>query len=113
MSEHTNKTYRFSTFQELFDVVPSDRIEVCMGEMGKAFASAKAIWEMTKAVAEVMAEKDGVKLPEIDSTIPDVHEWIDDGNENVSADITLNGKHFLSINHKKTPPRPNTEPGNK
>lgn len=97
MSKPTHKTYRFRTFQELVDVVPSDRIRECMNELGELFAVAKGTVELTMAVAQDM----GVELPDDPPRIielPDSFEWIDDGNRELTAHLKKpDGSKFVDV----------------
>lgn len=89
MSQPGPVTYRFSTFQELFDTVPADRIELCLSEMGKAWAAAKEVISSQISLVQTMAQVEGVTLPEdaIRVKLPEVHEWIDDGKGEITATI--------------------------
>ena len=80
-NNETPKTYKFSTFQQLFDRVPADKIELCFAEFGAAFA-------MAKKHLEIAAEATGINLDEVlKITIPDELEWIDDGKGEIKASL--------------------------
>lgn len=81
-------TYRFSSLQELVDVVPADRIRDCMEELGKTFAVAKAETELITRTAYYLAGKEYPKGTRI-IELPPVIEWIDDGKNECEATITL------------------------
>jgi hypothetical protein len=86
----THKTYTFSTFQELVDRVPAEKIMECMGEIGKAWAIGKATCETAQALINDYREAQGLPPnPTLDRVIqlPEVCEWIDDGLGEV--DVTL------------------------
>lgn len=59
------KSYTFSTFQELIDQVPADRIKVCMAEVAALFTIAKRVDPKAK-----------LRLP---------MTWIDDGLGDITA----------------------------
>jgi hypothetical protein len=92
MSEPTApKEYRFKTFQELVDRVPSDKIELCMSEMGQAFAQAKGIVELGYGLL-------GVKQPESIVKLPDEFGWIDDGKCIVTTHLAVQGQEpFIRV----------------
>jgi len=101
----TPTTYSFSTFQELIDRVPSDKIELCMTELGKAFAQAKQAVELIGMVATDLANANGETLLKIPKTperlihIPEVIEWIDDDKGIIETGITTpTGERFMTIN---------------
>lgn len=83
MSNHTGHTYSFSTFQELVDRVPADRIPECMEELGIMLGAAKAYAELAYDVALDLAKEDGTAVdpghPKSFIQIPNAMEWIDDG----------------------------------
>jgi len=83
----TGSVYRFSTFQELVDRVPGDRIRDCMEELGTVLASAKLSTELVAGVARNLAESDGKTLPNPEQIIvlPPEFEWIDDGKRELEA----------------------------
>lgn len=90
MSEATHKTYSFSTFQEMFDRVPSGRIADCLRELGIALQGSKATMELIIEMAKAAAKERGKEFPEVPEqiiTLPAALEWIDDGNGDVSATL--------------------------
>ena len=92
MSEETKpKEYRFKTFQELVDRVPSDKIELCLSEMGKAFAQAKGIAEIGYALTSENPPESIIKLPE-------EFGWIDDGKCIVTTELSVAGQEpFIRV----------------
>lgn len=91
------KTYIFSTFQELVDRVPADRIRDCMEELGVVLATAK-----TSALLAVDVARDRAGLPPIEEgpgliEIRDPFEWVDDGKGDLQSDLlTQNGQHLMT-----------------
>jgi len=84
----TGSVYRFSTFQELVDRVPGDRIRDCMEELGTVLATAKLSTQLTYAVACNLAKADGKELPPEPAQIivlPPEFEWMDDGKRELEA----------------------------
>jgi hypothetical protein len=81
INNETPKTYKFSTFQQLFDRVPSDKIELCLTEIGAAFAMAKKPLEMAAEAAGIILDED------VTLTLPDEFEWIDDGKGEIKASL--------------------------
>jgi len=91
------KTYTFSTFQELVDRVPSDRIRDCMEELGVILATAKASAELVTATALDLAgmpqQEPGARVIEI----RDPFEWIDDGRRSLQSELlTQGGEHVMT-----------------
>lgn len=88
------QSYRFSTFQELVDIVPADRISDCMTELGEILQAAKATAELTIAVAEDLARADGKKVQKCMSaiTLPDAFTWRDDGKRELGATLAIEGR---------------------
>lgn len=76
---HTGNTYTFSTFQELVDRVPADRIPLCPEELGKILGTAKEYQEAIYETAKHLASKKGTELPPCTMVVPPEFEWIDDG----------------------------------
>ena len=84
-------TYKFKTFQELVDRVPSDKIAECLREFGIAFQQAKATAELVFLTAESLAKESGKefpKMPERLFEVPEELEWIDDGKGEIKTTLT-------------------------
>ena len=84
----SGSVYRFSTFQELVDRVPGDRIRDCMEELGTVLATAKLSTQLNYAVACNLAKADGKELPPEPAQIivlPPEFEWCDDGKRELEA----------------------------
>jgi hypothetical protein len=72
-------SYTFSTFQELFDRVPADRIHACLEELGGMLSKTKTdiiLACMTAGIKHEGAFQLGEKLT-----------WIDDGKRDVHLTI--------------------------
>lgn len=92
--------YRFSTFQELLDRVPSNRICDCLDEIGKMLSASKAMMELHFHVMCEMMKKDGLPEPQMSESLlklPKEIEWIDDGKGNLRATIPFTDKDGLEI----------------
>ena len=83
------KTYRFSTFQELLDRVPGDRIQDCMTELGVLLSGVKRVSDLVEA-----ALPDNNRKP----ALPEFFEWIDDGKGKISIEIKSINKRYLPFN---------------
>lgn len=82
------KTYTFSTFQELVDVVPADKIEICLAEIARVLAQGKAMAMVALQTAKDLAEQNGHIIPNLPDrvvTVPEVINWIDDGKGEVTT----------------------------
>ena len=90
-SSPTGKTYRFSTFQEMVNVVPANRIRVCLEELGVLLAVAKQSVTM-------MAAQEGQELPEGEELLKlkTPLEWTDDGKDKKVIDFGKAGKIDLT-----------------
>jgi len=103
-STPTNLSYKFSTLQELVDLVPADRIKACMEELGTVMAAAKMSTELTWAVAKSLAEADGKELPPQPAQLlklPTSFEWMDDGKRELTARMVDDtGNTFFSVTAK-------------
>ena len=90
LADATGSVYRFSTFQELVDRVPGDRIRDCMEELGTVLATAKLSTQLAYAVACNLAKADGKELPPEPAQIiklPQDLEWMDDGKRELEAQM--------------------------
>lgn len=89
--------YTFSTFQELFDRVPSDRIEDCCAEIGRALSQGKQAIELSLAMAKSMGEiipSDTTSL----AKLPSSFDWHDDGNGEITTNSQGEGQEIeLSV----------------
>lgn len=105
-SEPTGNVYRFSTFQELVDRVPGNRIRDCMEELGALLASAKLSAQLVHSVARNLAKADGKELPTTSEHIlvlPPELEWNDDGKGEIETQLQHeNGEHLMSVKITKT-----------
>jgi len=84
----TCSIYSFSTFQELVDKVPSDKIAECMAEMGQAFAQGKLLTELAIETARAQGKLLG-ELPERVITLPESFDWMDDGKGEVGVNLKV------------------------
>lgn len=93
MSEST--TYKFKTFQELVDVVPADKIGVCLSEIAEALATAKEVALAGYAMLGVPAPASVIQLPT-------EFEWVDDGKGEITAHLIAKGQSdpFLTVTTK-------------
>lgn len=82
------KTYKFSTFQELVDRVPSDRIMTCMTEMAQGFSQGKLFAEMAIEVAKLQSDNI-IDLPKSIIKIPDTIRWMDDGKGEITTRLKV------------------------
>ena len=71
----TNKSYKFSSFQEMLEVVPHDRVELCLTELGKALQFAN----------NTIVSKLGFYSTPL---LPKQLEWVDDGKGEIGFSIS-------------------------
>lgn len=96
------KSYQLTSFQDILDQVPSDKIELCLSEIAKALADAKGVWELTEKTAISMAQAEGVDTSQWSSARLEIPggsiEWIDDGKGEVGSTIQDEaGNDFLKL----------------
>lgn len=107
MNTPTHKTYKFATFQEMFDTVPADRISECLREIGIVLSKAKSFTELVLMTAQSFAKDAGVELPRPSSMakLPEVFEWHDDGKGELGARFKSEegAESKLELNFKCTP----------
>jgi hypothetical protein len=99
----TEMIYQFTTFQQLFDRVPSEKIELCLREIGISLAQAKATGELLYETAKALAERDGKPFPERPESLfvlPDPLEWHDDGKGKIETTLSgfSNGESIVISN---------------
>jgi len=80
----TPKIYKFTTLQELFDVVPAERMRECMDELAELFVSSKSHLETVAEALKLL----GRDVPDSLATLPTPMEWIDDGAREITARFT-------------------------
>lgn len=68
-------TYELSTIRDIFDKVPSDRIQDCCRELGTLLAQSKALAELVRVTADTM----GIDENEPLMKMPESFTWVDDG----------------------------------
>jgi len=78
-------SYRFRTFQELMDRVPTSRMDDCFHEMGVWFRLAKSGIEAV--VAEHKQKNPEFIIPDSLLEVPKELEWIDDGKGQIQATL--------------------------
>ena len=83
---HTNKTYKFSNFEELYRAVPADRIEECMYELCQMLITARQVEDLIVETARASGEPFELSKPVM--AFPAVLEWIDDGKGELDLTLT-------------------------
>ena len=107
-------TYTFSNFQELVNVVPADRIQHCLAEVGAVLAATKMTCDLAILMAQEKAASSGQPPPEIPAQILEVPlpiEWIDDGKGKLGAtiidaagnELDFNIAPEVSVTHRPAP----------
>ncbi len=97
--ESTGKTYQFTTLQELFDVVPADRMRECFQELGEGLAPMKKVAEVTTAMLKAM--NPALEVPTSLAELPKPMEWIDDGKGEIRPTLHTDDEGFSLTLHKK------------
>ena len=71
-SDH--KVYKLSSFKDVFDNVPSDKVELCLSEIAGSIKLAQNACDMTRILFPVLKDSKNSEV----FTYPDVTDWIDD-----------------------------------
>lgn len=74
-------TYKLRTLRDVFDTIPTDRIQLCMREIADGFIRAKQVCEVLNAAAEALGE------PAPEFRLPDELEWIDNDEGVITVNI--------------------------
>ena len=86
------KTYKYTTFQQLVDRVPADKIEECMTELARVLAAGKLACVAACEMAGLSP------IPEQLFLVPDEFEWIDDGKGDCIANMqSPSGENLVTI----------------
>lgn len=80
-----NNVYELTTIQDIFDKVPSDRIQECCRELGLLLAQTKLLSQITTPA-------------DFSITFPIV--WTDDGLGEVTTSIGCDGDEVLTLETK-------------
>jgi hypothetical protein len=99
-------TYKFRTWQELVDRVPSDRIAECLRECGLAFAQCKAMAELVFHTACSIAKDTGKEAPAMPKRLlelPEELEWIDDGKGQIETTLSFPDDEAIICKSNTTP----------
>ncbi len=88
--------YQFTTIKDIFDNVPSEKIEQCLEELGVAMVQAKSMNDLLCETVDVMAN---VK-PDGAVEWPETCTWIDDGNGEIDLNFALPGDDNIQLKTK-------------
>lgn len=75
--------YRFTTFNELLDTVPADRIEDCVNELAVLLVKTAQLRVLIASAAKHI-DQDAL-VPVI--RLPEPFEWIDDGKQELTIKL--------------------------
>lgn len=82
------KIYEFSTFEELYERVPTERIADCLKELGIGFEFAKRNQKFIDNVAESIGRKTPTTKPDFSKPL----KWVDDGAKEISFNLRIDGE---------------------
>lgn len=99
--------YRFRTFQELMENVPTDRIMDCMRELSIAITEIKAMNNLLTEVASELAKEKGIELPPTTVKLPEEWEWVDDGKGVLEPVFHIGPEEQLRMKIQLQPEQPN------
>lgn len=85
-------TYELRTIHDIFDKVPSDRIQDCCRELGTLLAQTKALSELLEATAESM-EISG----DLDFKLPEFFTWTDDGKGEIDTVVCSDDGELMRL----------------
>lgn len=77
------ETYKLTTIREIFEKVPTDRIQDCCRELGTLLAQSKALAELIQTTAEGIGVEDG----DLIMRMPDIYTWVDDGKGEITTRV--------------------------
>lgn len=92
-------TYELVTLRDVFDKIPSGKIELCMAELGRGMQQAKDVWELMGSTAESMGHEGSIGV----LAWPESIAWIDDGKGYVETRIACEGKELFSVASTEEP----------
>ena len=74
--------YKLTTIKDIFDKVPTDRIDDCMSELTALIKESKAISDSINTVADIA---DGEAV----SVFPESVTWVDDKKKNIDINVKI------------------------
>jgi hypothetical protein len=78
-----NKTYYLTSLKDVFDLIPEDKIELCLAEIAKGMKQARAMGKILAASArELGFDVDGCAV-----AWPDTVTWIDDDKGELTMSV--------------------------
>lgn len=89
-------SYELTTIRDIFEKVPTDRIQDCCRELGTMLAQSKALSDLLEAAGESLdhpAELVRLKMP--DTVI-----WTDDGKGELTTTVHCAGEEVLRLETK-------------
>lgn len=92
-------SYELTTLQDIFDKVPTDRIQDCCREIGQALAQTEAIGELYSALG---AECKGIQFP---------ITWVDDHKGEIDTTVFSRDKDGAEIGAMTLSSRPADDQG--
>lgn len=96
-----SKSYEIRTLKDIYDNVPTDRVDICFQEIHSAIRSAM----LTRDLIKDMMAAEGEAVEDINSIMvyPEVTTWVDDdkGEVGFTLNSAENQESLLSVNVKK------------
>lgn len=94
-------TYELSTFKDIFDNIPSDRVKDCLGEIADIIIQAQNMRNVFLTCAESL----GAELDEYTTKsameFPQTFVWTDDGKGDLEFTIKNGEETLLKYHYKK------------
>ena len=91
-----SQEYELRTIHDIFDKVPTDRIQDCCKELGTLLAQTKGLRDLLEAAAE------SIEIPgELGFKLPEVFTWKDDGKGEIDTVVASNGEELLRLKSRR------------
>lgn len=89
-------SYELTTIRDIFEKVPTDRIQDCCRELGTMLAQSKALSDLLEAAGESLDQPaELVRLK-----MPDTVTWTDDGKGELTTTVHCAGEEVLRLETK-------------
>jgi hypothetical protein len=91
--------YKLATLRDVYEKVPTDKIALCMREIAEGMKYAKELEDLMDVSAKEIQPGASAK-----TIWPDVCEWIDDGEEDKTINVTdaVTGEESFTFEVRKS-----------
>ena len=85
------KEYQLTTIKDIFEKIPSDRIDTLMAELTIVVKRAQSINGIMQTISKNVVGKEGRSI------FPDTITWKDDGNGSIKINILVNDTPIMTV----------------